>query len=83
MYWDGSYFPFYESDGAVAALFKDLDLFPAALHEFADALSQTDAMTEANAPQPFTRDIVSNYTGTHFLFDSDLVWRMQLMIIKG
>ena len=58
--------PIYESDEAVAALFKDLDLPPAALHDLAEALSQTDAMTEAHAPQPFTRDVASTYTGTHF-----------------
>ena len=58
--------PLHESDEAVAALFKDLDLPPAALHELAEALSQTDDMTQADAPQPFNRDIASTYTGTHF-----------------
>ena len=58
--------PMDQSDEDVARLFKDLHLPPEALHELAEALSLTDALTEAAAPPTLTNDVLSTFTASHF-----------------
>ena len=55
-----------QSDEDVARFFRDLHLPPEALHELAEALSLTDAMTEAGAPPTLTNDVLSTFTASHF-----------------
>jgi hypothetical protein len=58
--------PMDQSDEDVARLFRDLHLPPEALHELAEALALTDAMTEAGAPPTLTNDVLSTFTASHF-----------------
>ena len=58
--------PVDQSDEDIARLFKDLQLPPEALHELAEALSLTDAVTEVGAPPTLTNDILSAFTASHF-----------------
>ena len=51
-----------QSDEDIARLLRDLHLPPEALHELAEALSLTDALTEAGAPPTFTNDVLSTFT---------------------
>ena len=58
--------PMGQSDEDIARLFRDLHLPPEALHELAEALSLTDALTEAGASPTFTNDVLSTFTASHF-----------------
>ena len=58
--------PMDQSDEDIARLFRDLHLPPEALHELAEALSVTDALTEAGASPTLTNDILSTFTASHF-----------------
>ena len=55
-----------QSDEDIARLFRDLHLPPEALHELAEALSLTHALTEAGAPPTLTNDVLSTFTASHF-----------------
>ena len=58
--------PMDQSDEDIARLFRDLHLPPEALHELAEALPLTDAMTEAGASPTLTNDVLSTVTASHF-----------------
>ena len=55
-----------QSDEDIARLFRDLHFPPEALHELAEALSLTDALTEAGASPTLTNDVLSTFTASHF-----------------
>ena len=58
--------PMDQSDEDVARFFRDFHFPPEALHELAEALSLTDAMTEAGALPTLTNDVLSTFTASHF-----------------
>ena len=58
--------PMDQSDEDIARLFRDLHLPSEALHELAEALSFTNAMTEAGASPTLTNDVLSTFTASHF-----------------
>ena len=59
--------PMDQSDEDIARLFRDLHLPPEAFHELAEALSLTDAMTEAGASPTLTNDVLSTFIASHFI----------------
>ena len=58
--------PMDQSDEDIARLLRDLHLPPEALHELAEVLSLTDALTEAGASPSITNDVLSTFIASHF-----------------
>ena len=61
--------PINESDEAFACCSRTSTFRQEAFHELADALANTYALTQAGAHQPFIHDVISAWTGTHFMAD--------------